>query len=667
MEFTKPSENFFAFNNPYGACPTCSGSGFVEGVSEDLVITQPHLSVYEGVVNCWRGEIMKKFKEDFIEKAADTFPIHRPYNKLTKEERDFLWNGNEDIIGINKFFEMLVAESYKIQYRVMLSRYRGRTTCPDCRGTRLRKDAGYVKINDMSIIDLSLMPIDELIEFFDNIKLNDYEKQVSERLITEIKQRLGYMFEVGLGYLSLNRQSSTLSGGESQRIALATSLGSPLVGSMYILDEPSIGLHSRDTHNLINVLNKLRDAGNTVIVVEHDEEIIKAADYIVDIGPEAGRKGGEVVFSGSFEDLLKNKTSLTAKYLNHELEIPLPERRRKWKESISIENCNENNLQDVSVQVPLKALTVVCGISGSGKTTLIKNIFYNSILMNLGEVVENVPKASEAKGSLSLVKSIQLIDQNPIGRSSRSNPATYLGAFDDIRNLFAAQPLAEKRNLKAGYFSFNVDGGRCEECKGEGTVTIPMQFMADVILPCQACNSTRYKEETLEIKYRSKSISDILTMTIEEAVEFFSEDNQPLTTRIVQKLESLIKVGLGYLELGQSSISISGGEAQRVKLAYYLTKGNNENSTIFIFDEPSTGLHFHDINKLNIALQELVNIGHTVIVIEHHADIIKVADWIIELGPQGGKNGGNIIFFGTPEEMVKAKDSQTGKYIKGKL
>lgn len=549
----------------------------------------------------------------------------------------------------------------------MLSRYRGRTTCPDCRGTRLRKDAGYVKINDMSIIDLSLMPIDELIEFFDNIKLNDYEKQVSERLITEIKQRLGYMFEVGLGYLSLNRQSSTLSGGESQRIALATSLGSPLVGSMYILDEPSIGLHSRDTHNLINVLNKLRDAGNTVIVVEHDEEIIKAADYIVDIGPEAGRKGGEVVFSGSFEDLLKNKTSLTAKYLNHELEIPLPERRRKWKESISIENCNENNLQDVSVQVPLKALTVVCGISGSGKTTLIKNIFYNSILMNLGEVVENVPKASEAKGSLSLVKSIQLIDQNPIGRSSRSNPATYLGAFDDIRNLFAAQPLAEKRNLKAGYFSFNVDGGRCEECKGEGTVTIPMQFMADVILPCQACNSTRYKEETLEIKYRSKSISDILTMTIEEAVEFFSEDNQPLTTRIVQKLESLIKVGLGYLELGQSSISISGGEAQRVKLAYYLTKGNNENSTIFIFDEPSTGLHFHDINKLNIALQELVNIGHTVIVIEHHADIIKVADWIIELGPQGGKNGGNIIFFGTPEEMVKAKDSQTGKYIKGKL
>lgn len=667
MEFTKPSENFFAFNNPYGACPICSGSGFVEGVSEDLVITQPHLSVFEGVVNCWRGEIMKKFKEDFIEKTAETFPIHRPYNKLSQKDKDLLWNGSEDVVGINKFFEMLVAESYKIQFRVMLSRYRGRTTCPDCRGTRLRKDAGYVKINDMSIIDLSLMPIDELIEFFDNIKLNDYDKQVSERLITEIKQRLGYMFEVGLGYLSLNRQSSTLSGGESQRIALATSLGSPLVGSMYILDEPSIGLHSRDTHNLINVLYKLRDAGNTVIVVEHDEEIIKAADFIVDIGPEAGKNGGEVVFTGTYKELLKNKTSLTAKYLNNELEIPLPERRRRWKESISIENCNENNLKDVSVQVPLKALTVVCGVSGSGKTTLIKNIFYNSVLMHLGEVVENVPKASAATGSLSLIKSIQLIDQNPIGRSSRSNPATYLGAFDDIRNLFASQPLAEKRNLKAGYFSFNVDGGRCDECKGEGTVTIPMQFMADVILPCQACNSSRYKEEALEIKYRTKSVSDILSMTIQEAVEFFSEDNQPLTTRIVQKLESLIKVGLGYLQLGQSSISISGGEAQRVKLAYYLTKGNNENATIFIFDEPSTGLHFHDINKLNIALQELVNIGHTVIVIEHHADIIKIADWIIELGPQGGKNGGNIVFFGTPEEMVNAENTQTGKYIKGKL
>ncbi|MFA7133004.1 MAG: excinuclease ABC subunit UvrA, partial [Bacteroidales bacterium] len=428
MEFTKPSENFFSFNNPYGACPTCSGSGVIEGFSEDLIITQPHLSLYEGAVNCWRGEVMKKFKEDFIEKSNGKFPIHRPYNKLSQKDKDFLWNGNEEIVGINKFFEMLVEQNYKIQYRVMLSRYKGRTTCPDCRGTRLRKDAGYVKINDKSIIDLSLMPIDELTEFFNNIKLNDYQKQVSERLITEINQRLGYMIEVGLGYLTLNRQSSTLSGGESQRISLATSLGSPLVGSMYILDEPSIGLHSRDTHNLIKVLYKLRDAGNTVIVVEHDEEIIKAAEYIVDIGPLAGEQGGEVVFSGTYNDLLKNKNSLTAKYLNKELSIPLPQKRRKWKESIIIDNCNENNLNNVSVQIPLKALTVVCGVSGSGKTTLIKSIFYNSVLMSLGEVVENVPKASEAKGSLSIIKSIQLVDQNPIGRSSRSNPATYLGA-----------------------------------------------------------------------------------------------------------------------------------------------------------------------------------------------------------------------------------------------
>lgn len=667
IEFTKPSENFFAFNNPYGACPKCSGSGVIEGISEDLVITRPNLSVYEGVVNCWRGEIMKKFKEEFIEKAANIFPIHRPYNKLSEKDKDFLWNGNEEIIGINKFFEMLIAESYKIQFRVMLSRYRGRTTCPDCRGTRLRKDAGYVKINNKSIIDLSLMPIDELIEFFNKIELTDYEKQVTERLIVEIKQRLGYMYEVGLDYLTLNRQSSTLSGGESQRISLATSLGSPLVGSMYILDEPSIGLHSRDTYNLIKVLLKLRDAGNTVIVVEHDEEIIKAADYIVDIGPLAGEKGGEVVFSGIYKDLLKNKNSFTAKYLNKELSIPLPQRRRKWKESIIIENCNEHNLNDVTLQIPLKALTVVCGVSGSGKTTLIKNIFYNSILLALGEVVENVPKASDAKDSISIIKAIQLVDQNPIGRSSRSNPATYLGAFDDIRNLFALQPLSVKRNLKPGYFSFNVEGGRCEECKGEGTVTIPMQFMADVILPCQTCNGTRYKEEALEIQYRGKNIADILSMTIQEALDFFSQDNQAITTKIIQKLQSLIKVGLGYLRLGQGSITISGGEAQRIKLAYYLTKGNNEKPTIFIFDEPSTGLHFHDINKLNIALDELVNIGHTVVVIEHHADIIKIADWVIELGPGGGKRGGNISFVGTPEEMAKDDSTQTGKYIKDKL
>jgi excinuclease ABC subunit A len=667
MEFTKPSENFFAFNNPYGACPTCSGSGVIEGISEDLVITQPNLSVFDGVVNCWRGEIMKKFKEDFIEKSAGIFPIHRPYNKLSQKEKDLLWHGNDEIVGIDKFFEMLIAESYKIQFRVMLSRYKGRTTCPDCRGTRLRKDAGYVKINNKSIIDLVLMPIDELVQFFNNIELTDYEKQVTERLIAEINQRLSYLKDVGLGYLTLNRQSSTLSGGESQRISLATSLGSPLVGSMYILDEPSIGLHARDTQNLLNVLFQLRDLGNTVIVVEHDEEIIRAADYIIDIGPEAGIRGGEVVFSGLPKDLLNANNSLTAKYINNELTIPLPQRRRKWKESIIIDNCNEFNLKDVSLQIPLQALTVVCGVSGSGKTTLIKKIFYNSILMNLGEVVDNVPKASPPKGSLLLIKAIQMVDQNPIGRSSRSNPATYLGAFDEIRNLFAMQPLAKKRNLKAGYFSFNVDGGRCEECKGEGTVTIPMQFMADVVLPCQACNGSRYKEDALEILYRGKSIADILDLTIEEALEFFSQDSQITTVKISQKLQSLIKVGLGYLKLGQSSTTISGGEAQRIKLAYYLTKGNNEKPTIFIFDEPSTGLHFHDINKLNIALEELVNIGHTVIVIEHHADIIKIADWVIEVGPEGGNKGGEITFAGTPEELAKAESSQTGKYIKTKV
>ncbi len=667
MEFTKPSENFFAFNNPYGACPKCSGSGMIEGISEDLVITQPNLSVYDGVVNCWRGEIMKKFKEDFIEKAADVFPIHRPYNKLSEKDKDLLWHGTEEIIGIDKFFDIIIAESYKIQFRVMLSRYKGRTTCPDCRGTRLRKDAGYVKINQKSIIDLVLMPIDDLILFFNNIELTQYEQKVTERLITEIKQRLGYLKDVGLGYLTLNRQSSTLSGGESQRISLATSLGSPLVGSMYILDEPSIGLHARDTQNLLNVLYQLRDLGNTVIVVEHDEEIIKAADYIIDIGPEAGVRGGEVVFSGKSEDLLNANNSLTAKYINQELIIPLPERRRKWKESIIIENCNEHNLKDITLKMPLQALTVVCGVSGSGKTTLIKNIFYNSILMNLGEVVDNVPKASAPKGSLSLIKAIQMVDQNPIGRSSRSNPATYLGAFDEIRNLFAMQPLAKKRNLKPGYFSFNVDGGRCDECKGEGIVTIPMQFMADVVLPCQACNGSRYKEDALEILYRGKSIADILALTIEEALEFFSKDDQVTTIKIVQKLQSLIKVGLGYLQLGQSSTTISGGEAQRIKLAFYLTKGNNEKPTIFIFDEPSTGLHFHDINKLNIALQELVNIGHTVIVIEHHADIIKIADWVIELGPEGGNKGGEITFEGTPEELAKAENTQTGKYIRSKV
>lgn len=666
ITFVKPSANFFSFNNPYGACKTCSGSGQIEGISEDLVITRPDLSVYEGVVNCWKGEIMKKFQKDFINQAFEKFPIHKPYNQLTEQQKDFLWNAKGKVTGINQFFEFVKSESYKIQYRVLLSRYTGRTTCPECKGTRLRKDASYVKISGKSIVDLMLLPIDELLEFFNNIELTEYEEKVSQRLLTEIKTRLNYLIEVGLGYLTLNRQSSTLSGGESQRISLATSLGSPLVGSMYILDEPTIGLHSCDTKRLINVLLKLRDVGNTVIVVEHDEEVIKAADYIVDIGPFAGQRGGEVVFSGAYEQMLKNANTLTAQFIRGERSIPLPETNKRWKEYIQIDNVTENNLKGVSLKLPLKVKTVICGISGSGKTTLVKKALLPSIQGYLGLSMDCVPKCSPIEGSLSLLEAVEMVDQNPIGRSSRSNPVTYLGAFDDIRTLFADQPLAKKRGLKPGYFSFNTEGGRCEECKGEGSITISMQFMADVILKCEHCNGQRYKEEALEIKYREKSIAEVLDMTIEEAYDFFSQDDSNLCRRISQKIYSLIKVGLGYLKLGQSSITLSGGEAQRIKLAYFLSKGSNEKKTVFIFDEPSTGLHFYDILKLNQCFDELVNLGHTIVIIEHNLDIIKTADWIIELGPGGGKKGGNIIFEGTPKSLLQ-EDTPTSKYLKEKF
>lgn len=666
ITFVKPSANFFSFNNPYGACKICSGSGQIEGISEDLVITRPDLSVYEGVVNCWKGEIMKKFQKDFINQAFEKFPIHKPYNQLTEQQKDFLWNAKGKVTGINQFFEFIKSESYKIQYRVLLSRYTGRTTCPECKGTRLRKDASYVKISGKSIIDLMLLPIDELLEFFNTLELNEYEEKVSQRLLTEIKTRLNYLIEVGLGYLTLNRQSSTLSGGESQRISLATSLGSPLVGSMYILDEPTIGLHSCDTNRLINVLLKLRDIGNTVIVVEHDEEVIKAADYIVDIGPFAGQNGGEVVFSGDYEKMLENANTLTAQFIRGERKIPLPETTRNWKEFLQINNVLENNLKGISLKLPLKVKTVICGISGSGKTTLVKKALLPSIQGYLGLSMDCVPKCSPIEGSLSLIEAIEMVDQNPIGRSSRSNPVTYLGAFDDIRTLFADQPLAKKRGLKPGYFSFNTEGGRCEECKGEGSITISMQFMADVILKCEHCNGQRYKEEALEIKYREKSIAEVLDMTIEEAYDFFSQDDSNLCRRISQKIYSLIKVGLGYLKLGQSSITLSGGEAQRIKLAYFLSKGSNEKKTIFIFDEPSTGLHFYDILKLNQCFDELVNLGHTIVIIEHNLDIIKTADWIIELGPGGGKKGGNIIFEGTPKSLLQ-EDTPTSKYLKEKF
>lgn len=666
ITFVKPSANFFSFNNPYGACKTCSGSGQIEGISEDLVITRPDLSVYDGVVNCWKGEIMKKFQKDFINKAFEKFPIHKPYNQLNEQQKDFLWNAKGKVTGINEFFKFVKSESYKIQYRVLLSRFTGRTTCPDCKGTRLRKDASYVKIAGKSIIDLMLLPIDELLEFFNNIELTEYEEKVSQRLLTEIRTRLNYLIEVGLGYLTLNRQSSTLSGGESQRISLATSLGSPLVGSMYILDEPTIGLHSCDTKRLINVLLKLRDIGNTVIVVEHDEEVIKAADYIVDIGPFAGQNGGEVVFSGDYDKMLENANTLTAQFIRGERKIPLPETTRKWKEFLQIDNVLENNLKGVSLKLPLKVKTVICGISGSGKTTLVKKALLPSIQGHLGLSMDCVPKCSPIEGSLSLLEAVEMVDQNPIGRSSRSNPITYLGAFDDIRTLFADQLLAKKRGLKPGYFSFNTEGGRCEECKGEGSITISMQFMADVILECEHCKGQRYKEEALEIKYREKSIAEVLDMTIEEAYDFFSQDDSNLCRRISQKIYSLIKVGLGYLKLGQSSATLSGGEAQRVKLAYFLSKGSNEKKTIFIFDEPSTGLHFYDILKLNECFDELVNLGHTVVVIEHNLDIIKTADWLIELGPGGGKKGGNIIFEGKPKSLLK-EDTPTSKYLKDKF
>lgn len=666
ITFVKPSANFFSFNNPYGACQKCSGSGQVEGISEDLVITRPDLSVYDGVVNCWKGEIMKKFQKDFINKAFEKFPIHKPYNQLTEQQKDFLWNAKGKVTGINQFFEFIKSESYKIQYRVLLSRYTGRTICPECKGTRLRKDASYVKISGKSIIDLMLLPIDELLEFFNTLELNEYEAKVSQRLLIEIKTRLTYLIEVGLGYLTLNRQSSTLSGGESQRISLATSLGSPLVGSMYILDEPTIGLHSCDTKRLINVLLKLRDVGNTVIVVEHDEEVIKAADYIVDIGPFAGQRGGEVVFSGAYDEMLKNANTLTAQFIRGERSIPLPETNRKWKEYIQIDNITENNLKGITLKLPLKVKTVICGVSGSGKTTLVKKALLPNIQGYLGLAMDCVPKSSPLTGSLSLLEAVEMIDQNPIGRSSRSNPATYLGAFDDIRALFAEQQLAKKRGLKPGYFSFNTEGGRCEECKGEGCVTISMQFMADIVLECEHCKGKRYKEEALEVTYREKNIAQILDMTIEEAFEFFSQDSNNLCRRITQKINSLIEVGLGYLKLGQSSTTLSGGEAQRIKLAYFLSKGSTEKKTVFIFDEPSTGLHFYDILKLNKCFDELVELGHTVVIIEHNLDIIKTADWLIELGPEGGKNGGNIIFEGQPKSILK-EDTPTSKYIKDKF
>ncbi|MDQ8750129.1 excinuclease ABC subunit A [Elizabethkingia miricola] len=662
--FNEPNIHFFSFNNPYGACPTCEGYGKIIGIDEDLVVPNKNLSVYEDAVAPWRGETMKEWKAAFIKKVAKDFPIHKPYFQLTKEQRQFLWRGDKtaNFPGVDNFFKMLEENLYKIQYRVMLSRYRGKTTCPTCEGLRLREESSWVKIDGHNIQSMVELPLDELLPLIQSLNLNEHDAAIAKRLVYEIVSRLEFLVKVGLGYLTLNRNSNTLSGGESQRINLATSLGSSLVGSIYILDEPSIGLHSRDTENLIEVLKNLRDLGNTVIVVEHDEDVMRAADHIIDIGPEAGYLGGEVVFSGDFEEIKKANT-LTSDYLNGVEEIAVPKHRRKPKEFIHIKGARENNLKNVDVDIPLESLVVVTGVSGSGKSTLMKDVLAQAVQIEL-ELGGKKADFDSITFPKKLIQNIEMIDQNPIGKSSRSNPVTYLKAYDDIRDLFAKQKMSKHMGLKAKHFSFNVDGGRCDECKGEGVITVSMQFMADIELQCETCHGTRFKDEILDVKFDEKNISDILNLTVNEALDFFRDNHQD---KIVQKLKPLQDVGLGYLQLGQSSSTLSGGEAQRVKLASFLVKGTSHDKTLFIFDEPSTGLHFHDINKLMISLQALVNLGHSVIVIEHQPDIIKCADYIIDIGPEAGKYGGEIVFAGTPEELIKNKTSHTARFIEEKL
>jgi len=670
MTFEEPTVNLFSFNNPYGACKTCEGFGSIIGIDEDLVIQNKSLSVYEDAIACWKGEKLSEWKDVLVMNAYKfDFPIHKPYYELTGEQKKLLWTGNQYFGGLNDFFEYVESQAYKIQYRVLLSRYRGKTVCPDCHGTRLRKDANYVKVGGQSISDIVLMPVRKVLDFFNRLSLPYPQQQIANRLLTEITNRLKFLVDVGLGYLTLNRLSSSLSGGESQRINLATSLGSSLVGSMYILDEPSIGLHPRDTQKLIKVLQQLRDIGNTVIVVEHDEEIIRAADQIIDIGPMAGNHGGELVFQGTFRELTAFNNSLTSKYLNHTLGIQVPATRRKWKEYIEISGAREHNLKSIDVRFPLHVFTAVTGVSGSGKTTLVKQTLYASLKKIYGGYGDKTGQFDRMTGDYDRIGDVELVDQNPIGRSSRSNPATYMKAYDDIRQLYAEQPLSKVRGYKPGFFSFNIEGGRCEECEGEGVVKIEMQFMADIYLTCDVCHGKRFKEEVLDVTYKTKTISEILDMTIEQSVGFFSTSKKKgaIENKIVDKLQPLVDVGLGYLKLGQASSTLSGGEAQRVKLAYFLSKGISEIPTLFIFDEPTTGLHFHDINKLLGAFDALIRKRHSIIVIEHNMEVIKCADWIIDLGPEGGEEGGSVVFAGPPEELVRNNGSYTGKYLHGKL
>ncbi|QNM86233.1 excinuclease ABC subunit UvrA [Polaribacter pectinis] len=664
MSFLEPNTHLFSFNNPYGACPTCEGYGNVIGIDEDLVIPNTGLSIMEDAIFPFKTPSYIHYKEDLIDVAYKfDIPIHKPWFQLTEKQQELVWSGNKSFNGIQHFFTVLEEKSYKIQNRVMLSRYRGKTKCTTCNGKRLRKETDYVKINEKTISDLVTLPLDELSVFFKNLKLDKYEEKIGKRLLTEINNRLQFLTNVGLNYLTINRTSNTLSGGESQRINLATSLGSSLVGSMYILDEPSIGLHPKDTERLIGVLKDLRDLGNTVVVVEHDEDIMKEADYIIDIGPEAGTFGGHVVAEGTFKEILKSD-SLTAQYLNDDLRIEVPTKRRTSKNNIQIIGAREHNLKNIDVTFPLNCLSVITGVSGSGKSTLVKNILYPSMQKKLNGYGDKIGQHTDIKGSFETIKHVEFIDQNPIGRSSRSNPVTYIKAYDDIRALFSNQKLSKIRNYKPKHFSFNVEGGRCEVCKGEGEVTIEMQFMADVHLECDVCNGKRFKKEVLEVKFDGKSIDDILNLTIDDAVEFFSEN---LVTKIAQKLKPLQDVGLGYVQLGQSSSTLSGGEAQRIKLASFLVKGNTKDKALFIFDEPTTGLHFHDIQKLLASFNALIDKGHSIIVIEHNIELIKCADYIIDLGLEGGKNGGKLIFQGTPEELARNKESYTAKYLAEKL